>query len=328
MTNFLDTLGAKEKQCIKDRTGVLINLLGEWAQRHPLIRPVRLPMIALTTATVMPRVSIPNALTWAQTVAWIFAIDDKADPQTFTPEDMRHKAEQWYSTASNWPASDVDDSDELTMIVVDMTRDLSKSRMFEPLRKYWALRLRNHIRGVAQKFQDALEYRDHGPRALPSLDRYLRVGVHSMGFPFLGSMAMIFHEDFSVMGRVKPISKAMECASTALRLYNDVATLSKEIQVREVNPILIVYHAMLCESPNAIGENVLSEAKQRILRLADSYAQRCCDLVGRLKTDSGQIEETSYRLVALHAYFYGHTEQDYHTTSLAKMYQMFDGSTS
>jgi hypothetical protein len=323
VSNFLDTLAAEKKQDIKNRTGILVDLLGEWAQQHPAMR-APIPTIALTAAVAMPRVSVPDALTWAQAIAWIFIADYKADPQAFTPQDMLHRAEQWYSIASNWPTCDVDDSDELTMIVVDMTRDLSSSPMFKPLREYWASRVRSHFVGFAQRFQYSLEYRDHGPQALPSLDGYLRAAIESVGWPFLGSMAMIFHRDSSVMEHLEPISEILECAGAALRLYNDIATLNKEIRIRDVNSILIMSHELLSENPNTALERVMPEAKQRILQLADSYAQKCYRLIGQLKTDSGQIEETCSRILDLYSYFHGYTEQDYHTTPLAKIYQMVD----
>lgn len=325
--NFLDTLVDNEKQQIKDKIGILIDLLKEWARRYPSLRPV-IPMITLTTAVALPQASISDALAWAQAVAWIFLVDYKADPRTFTHKDMRLKAEQWHSMTSNWPTAGMDDGSELTTILADITSNMSKSCLFESLQEYWALRLRNHVLGVAQEFQNALEYGERGPRALPSLDEYLRVGVQSVGYPFLGSMAMIFHRDSSIIKHIELVSEILECAGAALRLYNDVATLDKEIQMGEVNSILVVYHTMLDRRPDVVKESVLSEAKQRVLHLADSYAHRCYDLVGQLKTDSGQFEMISYRLVALHAYFYGHTEQDYHTTSLAKVCQMLGDRTS
>ncbi len=327
MISFFDTLDSTEKQSMKDRTGILAELLGEWAQHHPLVRaPV--PTIALTAAVAMPRVSIPDALTWAQGIAWIFIADAKIDPKTFPPQDMFRRAEEWYSIARHWPDCDVDGNDELTMIVVDMTRELSKSCMFEPLREYWASRVHSHFVGFAQRFQYSLECREHGPRALPSIDEYLHAAIPSVGWPFLGSMAMIFHRDSSVLEYLEPISELLDCAGAAVRLFNDIATLDKEIRIRDVNSILIASHEMLNRNPNAVMESVMPDAKQQILRLADSYTQKCHSLMGKFETDSQQIEETCHRVLDLYSYFHGYTEQDYHTTSLSRVYQIIEGSAS
>jgi hypothetical protein len=320
--NFLNALAKKEKQLIKDRTNALVDLLENWAQQYPKLGPV-IPMIALTSAVAMPYVSITDAFAWARAIAWIFLVDYKADPQTFTYQDMQQKATQWYSIAIDWPASKVDTGDELTAELADITNDMSKSCLFETLREYWAVRLQDHVLNVAQECQNALEYTHHGPHTLPSLDDYLRIGIRSVGYPFVGSLAMILHRDSSVLECIEQINEILECAGAALRLYNDIATLDKEIQAGEVNSIMVVYHTLLDKESGPTEESVLSEAKQYILRLADSYAQTCYNLVEQLGTDSKQFEVMSYQLVALHAHFYGHTEQDYHTTSLEKVHQMF-----
>jgi hypothetical protein len=283
-----------------------------------------MPMIALTAAVVLSQVPLPVVLAWAQMIVWIFAIDDLANAQVLMPKDMRRKAKEWYSLVANWPPTGgVNSRDELTVILMDLAHIMSRSSLFGPLCEYWATRLRSHVEGMAQEFQYSLDYREYGPEAFPSMDEYLRGGIDSMGYPFLGAMVMILCDDSSVMDHIELISKMMDHASLALRLYNDVATLDKEIKICEINPILMVYHDLLDKNQDIVKEDVLAKAKQRILKLADSYAQKSYELAKKFKTDSGQIEETSCRLVAMHAYFYGRVEQDFHTTSQTKMYQMF-----
>ena len=153
------------------------------------------------------------------------------------------------------------------------------------------------------------------------LDDYIRNAIHSIGFPTLCAMALILYEDPSVIGLVTAIDKIVEHASAALRLYNDLASLPKEIKTGDKNSVLIVRDAKL-EAPNADKEQALLDAQQYILQLANSHAQRCYELVDQLHTDKGQFEETCRWLVGLHAYFYGHTRQDFHTTSLAVARQL------
>lgn len=325
-SNFLDTLSAEEKQRIRDRTDTLIELLEKWARQYPLMRTIRIPTVALVTATVLPRLSISDALTVAQVTLWIFEVDDKADKRIFTLEEMRRRAEQWCSIANRGPSNKVDDSDELTAILLEIRKELSKSHLFEPLREYWANSVRCLIETMTQEYQYGLQYNAHGACALPSLHKYLH--DDSLGMYLWQSAVLILLRDSSVIEHFGPISKVIKYAGVAIRLYNDVRTCDKEIREGGINSILIMYHTMLGRNLSIAKENVLTKAKQYVLQLADSYAQRCYDLVGQLQTDSGQFEETTYRLVAFHAYFYGHSEHDYHTTSLAEAYEMLSGSIS
>lgn len=312
--NFLDTLDPKEKQVVQNRMDTLVKLLREWGQEYS-IRPDRIPMIALTTAVVLPKIPVFDALTWSKTITWMFTIDD--DLQMFTPDDLWHKADQWYSIARTWPASNLNDNDRLTRIVTDVTRDLSTSHtIFEPLREYWASRLHKYAMAVAQDTSYSFMHRSHG--VWPPLDEYIRTGIHSIGYPTLGAMAMIFHKDISVLNHLKHINQVVKYASAALRLFNDVASFDREVQTHEKNSISIVHQAMLGKRPDAD----IFAAKRYVLRLAESYVQKCYGLVKKSGTDSGQIEKATCRLVALHAHFYGYTEQDFHTTSLAETYQM------
>ena len=320
--NFLDTLSAEEKQRIKDRTETLIELLEKWARQHPSIRPTRIPATALTTAAVLPEMSVLDALMTAQIILWIFGVDDQIDEGMISPAEARRKAKQWYSIANRGSSDEMDDSDDLAIILLEIRRRLSEFYLFEPLREYWASRLRLLVEAMAQEYQYGLQYSACGVRTLPSLDEYLHVGTRSIGFPLWGSTIMILLQDPSVVEYFEPISVAMVHMCTALRLYNDVATFDKEIQAHEVNSVVIMYHAMFDSNPNAGQENILLEAKQRILQLADSHAQRCYDLARQPKTDSGQFEQISSRVVAFHAHFYGRIEHDYHTTSQAETYEL------
>jgi hypothetical protein len=313
--NFLSTLSVQEKQRIKERTDTLVKLLAEWARRYACIRPSRIPMTALTTAVALPRLSVPDVLTTAQMILWIFGVDDKADEQIFTLEEMRRKTEQWHLIARYGQSDGADASDELTSILLQMREKLSKSPTFEPLCEYWASRLRIIFEAMAQEYRYALEYKADGRCALPSLDEYVRGGTHSIGFPLWGATVLILLKDYSVVKHLESISEATEYTGATIRLYNDVRTLEKEIQEKSINSIIILYHAILARNPNASRESAIHEAKQYILQLADSYAQKCRELLAKIRTDSRQFEESTSNIVALHAYFYGHSEYDYHTTS-------------
>jgi hypothetical protein len=320
---FLDTLDTEEIQCIRDRADNLIGLLENWALRYPFINIARIPMAVLTTATVLPRVPPSDSVLAAQMILWIFEVDDLIDKRMITLEEMQCKVEQWYSIA-NGSSDKPSDSDELTTMLVEIIRELSKFPLFEPLREYWASRLRIIFGVMIRECQHALDYSFLGPQGLPSLDEYLLGGIHSVGFPLWGATALILFEDPSVVDQLESVGEVVRHAGIALRLYNDIATFDKDAQEKDINSVLIVYHALLDETPNLTRERALSEAKQRILNLADSHGRRCYNLAERLGTSSGQFEETTSRLVALHAYFYGSMEHDYHTTSRTEIHKLFN----
>lgn len=323
--NFFDTLSIEEKQRIRDRTDALVELLENWVRRHPFMGIARIPMAALTTATVLPEVSPVDSVLTSQMILWIFEVDDTIDKRMIGLEGLQQKAGQWYSIA-NGSNDKIDESDGLSVILSEMTKRLSEFPLFESLRGYWTSCLCTIVEVMAQEYRYASEYAAYGPQALPSLEEYLQGGAHSVGFPLWGSTALILMKDFSILRRLELLDEVVKYTGAALRLYNDVATLGKDLQECDINSILIVYHAMISRHPTLGKERALSEAKKQVLWLADSYAQKCYDLAGQLGTDSGQFEETNSRLVAFHAYFYGYTEHDYHTTSRAETYGLLGGN--
>jgi hypothetical protein len=325
--SFFDTLSVKEKQRIKERTDTLIDMMKEWTRRYPFIRTTRIPMASLLVATALPKISIPDALIAAQMTLWLFGVDDIADERIATLAEMRHRAEQWHSIASHGPGEDIDDNDDLTMVLLDMMENLSKSHLFKPLREYWAFHVRLLVETMIKEYEDWLAYNAH--RVLPSLDEYLHNGLYTIGLPCWSATALILHRDSSVIEHFEPINEAIEQASIAARIYNDVRTFDRETQEgSSLNSILITYHTMLNRDPNTTEENALTEAKQYVLQLADAYAQRFYDLAGQLETDSGQFEETTSRVVAFHAHFYGRSEHDYHITSQPEINEMLGYSRS
>jgi hypothetical protein len=321
--NFLDTLSAEEKHHIKDRTSALMEILQQWAQQHHFIRATRIPAAALVAALALPRIPLADSLLVTQMMLWIFAVDDIADERIVTLADMRRKTEQWCLIANHGSSSEYDD---LTIILLEMRKKLSKSRLFEPLREYWVSRLRLLGETMIQEYQDGLQYdATCGTNSLPSLDKYLHNGIHSIGLPFWKSTVLILLQDTSVIQQFKPINQAIEYAGAAVRLYNDVRSLDKEIREGNINSIIIKYHMILETIPSTSKEEALAEARQHILQLADSYAQRCYEQVEQPKTTSGQFEEATTRIVAFHAYFYGRSEYDYHTTSQAAAHDILGG---
>jgi hypothetical protein len=322
--SFFDTLSAKEKQRIKEKTDALIDMLEEWVSKHSLIHMTRIPSVALLTAAVVPRIALLDSLLLAKLILLIFGIDDMADERVVTLAELQQKAEQWYWIANHGPSSEIDDSNEPTAILLELRAELSKFRLFEPLREYWSSSARRLFEAMAQEYQYGLQYSAGGTRSLPSLDEYLSWGLYSISVPFWVLTVLIVLGEPSVVEHFKPIDEAIKCAGAAIRLFNDLRTFDREQKEGNINAVVITYHAMLDRDTNATEESALSEAKQYVSQLADSYAQRCYDLVGQIQTESRQLEEIISRVVAFNAYFY--SEHDYHITSLAEIYKILNDS--
>lgn len=322
--SFFDTLSAKEKQHIKERTDTLIDMLGDWASQYSLIRMIRTPPVALLTATVAPQIALLDSLLVAKLILLIFGIDDMADERVVTLAELQRKTEQWCLIANHGSNGEVNDRDQPGTILSELREELSEFRLFEPLREYWSSSIRHLFDAMVQEYRYGLQYGAGGAHALPSLDEYLSWGLHSISVPFWALTVLIILGDSSVVERFESIDEAIKYAGAAIRLLNDLRTFDKEMRENNMNSVVIAYHAMLDRNPNGTEEGTLSEAKQYVLQLADSYAQRCYDWVGQIRTESKQFEEAISRLVAFNADFY--SERDYHTTSLAEVYEMLNGS--
>ena len=322
--SFFDTLSAKVKQRLTETTEALVEMLTEWTPQYSVIRPTRIPMAALSTAlafaTAAPRLPPANYLPLSKMTLWIFGVDDVTDERLVTLADIQCKAQKWYSIAKHGLSSReaIADGDELTAILVEIRQELSKSPLFEPLRKQWASSLRDVLEGILREYQYGLDYTADRASVLPSLDEYVHYGRCSIGVPLWGLTVLIILGDPSARENFKSASEAIRYAGAAIRLYNDLKSFDREIQEGNINSIVIIDAGLRAQKDRRATEaGVLSEAKQYVLRLADSYAQKCYNLTGRLQAGSRQFQEAVARTVAFHAYFYH--EHDYHSTSLTEI---------
>jgi hypothetical protein len=316
---LINELGAEEKQRVEERTEALVKALTMWAQRYPFVRTGRILTASLETAVALPRLPLSDALLAAQMILWIYGLDDVADERLMAVGELRRRGERWCAIAGDGFGSGMDEEEdggnELTAMLLDMRERLVQSRLFEPLREYWTTCLNLLVEAMARESQYALEYEAHGPGALPTLEEYLETGIHSIGMPFWEATVLILSNDDAVLEQFEVVIEVIARAGAAMRLYNDVRTFDKEMREGGINAILIVHHELLAGGMEKSQESALVEARRRILRLADSHAERCYELVGRIETGNGQFEAGVSRLLALYARFYGHSERDRYVTA-------------
>jgi hypothetical protein len=312
---FFDTFSVEERQFFWERTETLVRALEEWAREYVCMRPVRVPLLALLTAMTSPCVPVPDAIGGAKIALWIFGIDDMADEREVSLERFRETGEQWCQSARDGTDSD-DEGDELTAMLLEIRKDISGFRLFEPLFERWAFGVCRVVEAMVQEYRYALLFNAEGAQALPSLGEYLNEGLYSLGPPLWSTVLWITQDDPSVLEQIELIDAATRHASRATRLYNDLRTFDKETAEGNVNSVMIAYYKVLADQEVAV-ERGWAEAKRYILQLADFFGRECYTLLEQIHTESGQVEETLFRLVAFHSYFYIRREDDYHITSLA-----------
>lgn len=325
--NFFDALGVEENRQILEIRDRLAEMLKEWTLHYPLLRPARVPMIALSTALAFATVVLPlspvDYLPLSKLTFWVFGVDDITDERLVTLADIRDKAKEWCALAKNRSSNKqgVYNSDQLTTLLLEIRDELSKYDLFESLGGHWTSSLQDVLDGIVREYEYGQAYMAQGADALPPLDEYLYYGQRSSGTLLWSLTAVIILGDPSVLENFESIDVAIQSAGTALRLYNDLKSFDKERQEGNINSVVILYHTLRDKEPDAAEARILAEAKQCVTHLANFYARKCFELTQHIHTDTGQIEKILVRIVDFHAYFY--REYDYQTTSLAEINAMF-----
>jgi hypothetical protein len=308
MGEFFQAMSKAERQQIAVNTDRNAALLRDWAQRYALIRPERIPTVALLTATVAPRTRPIDALPTMQLSLWISGVEDIADERIIPLTELRRRIALWYEAAlSNTIDTDRPaEYDELTLMLLEIRSALAQYPLFSPLQRRWAFEVRRLVETMAQEYEAGAHYQTRGPQALPLIDNYLSYGTYSSGVPLWACAAWIVVQDDSVLNQLELVTEATRQAGLAVRLYNDLTSFDKERQEKNVNAVLI---AQQFARRNAARDS-LAEAKRSIRRLADSYGQASLALARRIHTTSGQIEEMLRRAVEFQADFYRDNDVD------------------
>lgn len=297
-------------------------MLATWAMRYSAVCTVRVPSVALLTSTVLPSLSPIDALVSAKLVLWIYGVDDLVDEYQISLKELDRQAQNWYRIAADDAIWEDEQHGELDRMLMETKRDLFIYPLFESLHQHWAAELRRLIESIAARHRTAIAYAAHGPSALPSIEQYLRLGLHSMGVPLWSWAIWAVVDDPSIQEYLDPIVQATEHAATAIRLYNDLRTYERELAEGSVNSVLIVYHAMQSDAPDQPVERVLIEAKQHVMHLAVSYGHRCTASLRDVHTGSGVPEKVLLRAIAFSHCFYDQGGRDDHLAPARGVYEL------
>lgn len=332
MTNrFFDQLDDQEKEKIAKARDQLVTLLNEWTQQYPCIRPSRIPMAAFSTALIFgpidPPISPNDFLTLPKFGLWTFAVDDVTDERIMPLSEAVLKVEEWCQIARHgYNDSSIDESDQLSRLILEVTKDLGRFPLFEALLEQWICGFEILLSGILEEYRYGINFSAKGNIALPSLEEYLAHSLGSIGVIVWSYVAFIILGDPETVTNQDPINQALYHSSVAIRLYNDLQSYDREVQEGNVNSIVITHNALASNSNNSDQQNILAEAKQHVRSLADTHAKQCFEIVSSIQTQRGNIEKILQRTLAFHADFY--TQLDYHTTSLTKTDEMLSTRSS
>ena len=325
VNGFFDTLDAVEKVKAQETVVALTRVMEGWAPRYSSVLPIRIPAIALHNVAIMPQLNILASALIGKLTLWIFGIDDVIDDRRVSLEELRQGlAQRWCQIASGDSYAETDDGDQLAAMLGEIRKELSGYPLFKSLSAEWSTNVRLLIESGVRQYQYALEYEAHGPKALPTLDEYLQNGIYTIGIPWWALTLAIVLDDSSVMEHWGVMEEVARSTSAAVRLYNDVQSLDKELQENNVSSVIIKYHGILGRNSQVTEESSLSEAKQYIWQMADSYTQKCYDLTRSTRTKSGQFEAIMHRMAAYNAFFYH--GYDYNNTPMVKINEILQVS--
>ena len=319
---FFRTLNDRERDGINDRAQTLAQMLLQWAAGYSVTRHRRVPSVALLTAACVPRIPPHDALPTMKLSFWEFGIDDIADERQVSQSELESLARHFGSLAGGHPPTPQANRDELSAMLHEVRGDLARYPLFASLGEAWAQEVERFVMAMAFEYRYGSSFRKAGPETLPSLEEYLSWTLYSIGIPLWALAIWIAADDASILKCLEPVWEATRHASIAVRLLNDLRTYRKEIEEQSVNAVLIAGHADATGNAGPIpGEQALAGAVERLKQLVDTHCQLCLDAAGRVRTDSGMVEETLARTALFHADFYGGGE-DYNTTSLSQVGQL------
>jgi hypothetical protein len=327
--NVYDELTEGEKQEIQKYARELSSLLGIWASCYPIIRSKRAAPVAVLIATVLPDLQPRLSLLVGKLILLIFAIDDVADERILSYEEFIQASKDWEEIARTGYSNRLSliDSD-LSGMVAEIRSELAQCPLFVELGGLWADQIRMLCKAMAKEYEYGLRYQISGKESLPPLDEYISGGIYSVGFPFWGTSVLILLSEPEIMRQLERITDLISSTGAAIRLYNDVRTYEKEVQESNINSITIAQNMLEKSQPSLPAQEKFNQARNRVMSMANQYAEKCYKLNASIQTGSGQFEQMIHRIVAFHAYFYGSQQhnKDYHTISSNDSFSMINNT--
>jgi germacradienol/geosmin synthase len=171
---------------------------------------------------------------YAAFLGWIFAIDDLFDQWTERPKVASFVVRRLYAVQADAHPHEGDH------VIVHAYRDLRR-------RLSMCARSSTQVHAFDAAIADFLEasaweLENRRLGRLPGLVEYLQMGVSTVGvYPCVAALAILEGRGLPPLGGVHSrIARMMQAAALATRVTNDVLSLSREAQGREVNNLVLI----------------------------------------------------------------------------------------
>jgi hypothetical protein len=242
-----------------------------------------------------------HAFTAARLISWIQVVDDLFDERALALEEARGRALSWSAIAGGGVTRASDDAGH---ILGELRAELLALRPAPERYECWSASVAAMLGAMQQEYEHDLALQQTG--ALPSLRAYLKIGSISLGMPLMvATLALLVEPGMRQQG-YQLLRGQLWRASLALRYYNDIGSLSRELEEKRINAITILAGA---PTEGAIEQGRLEQARARVRRQAQACARAAEKASAR--QDETALSTMISRIVAFNASYYGDLGHDY-----------------
>ena len=312
---YLDGLSEAERRHVFLLTRELSEALDAWVRCHaPLIRPVRVPQVALTMAAAAPFLGVRELLPAARMSLWLFAVDDLCDGSPVDTGGLPD-APPWSlferSLSLLEAAEDVDPGDEpLPRAMRDIREELAGFPLAAALRPHLVASLREVRTGMWLEAEWSSLFRRSPEGPGPSLEEYLeRAARHTIGTLSIYLCVLSTLREVALIARLPALVELGREAALGLRLANDLQGHAREVLEGKLDALAILQRDLV-RREGVAPQVALARARAEVKARAVGVVARCLTRGGERASAGAWPERVMLNALAFAFDFYTH--HDYH----------------
>jgi hypothetical protein len=212
-----------------------------WADTHPSIRPQRIQSCCLAAAVSVPFLPPPEVALLAKFTLWEFAVDDVADSEVLTLDQIEEAAAECVRHMRNprlERAPAAAEYGDFVAVLGEIAEALSAYPLYANHAEAWWKSTESYLAANNQLGRWDERYAAD-PGDLPSWDAYRAGAEHTGGTPAFADVAAVLANDSDAFAEYQWIWQFAALGSVVARLANDLQTWPKEIHQRRVNSIVL-----------------------------------------------------------------------------------------
>lgn len=308
-SKFLSSLPEDARNHVFALMGKLAPALGEWVARYPtLMRPVRVPQVALTVAATAPFLGVEALLPTAKLICWIFAADDLVDEHQGPLDDVWPRLQRAVALLEQ-PARTDTGGDALLEALRQIRDELARYPLFATLQPRLAKAMSDFMAGMRQESEWSAEYRNAPHHPYPSASEYLESELRTSGSLPIFLSVLTTLGDGSVPAHLSRLLAMEHEAAIGIRIANDLRGYERESSQGKLNVLGIRKLELMREQ--GLEEAAALEQARTKLKGDIAAALKSCELLDKNEhTESKRPECFIQHLAAFTCDFYAH--HDYH----------------